>query len=66
MQTGSPGTLIGWKSGQTIFVPLWTEWRERSCGLSVHCTVYIHVHNLIALPIYASTLTSYEMHLKVQ
>jgi hypothetical protein len=23
MQTGSPGTLIGWKSGQTTFVPLW-------------------------------------------
>ncbi len=23
MQTGSTGTLIGWKSGQTTFVPLW-------------------------------------------
>ncbi len=23
MQTGSSGTLIGWKSGQTIFIPLW-------------------------------------------
>ncbi len=23
MQTGSSGTLIGWKSGQTTFVPLW-------------------------------------------
>jgi hypothetical protein len=23
MQTGSPGTLIGWKSGQTTYVPLW-------------------------------------------
>ncbi len=23
MQTGSLGTLIGWKSGQTTFVPLW-------------------------------------------
>jgi hypothetical protein len=22
-QTGSSGTLIGWKSGQTTFVPLW-------------------------------------------
>ncbi len=23
MQTGSSGTIIGWKSGQTTFVPLW-------------------------------------------
>jgi hypothetical protein len=23
MQIGSSGTLIGWKSGQTTFVPLW-------------------------------------------
>ena len=23
LQTGSTGTLIGWKSGQTTFVPLW-------------------------------------------
>ncbi len=27
MQTGSSGTLIGWKSGQTTFVPLW-NWME--------------------------------------
>jgi len=27
MQTGSSGTLIGWKSGQTPFVPLW-DWME--------------------------------------
>ncbi len=27
MQTGSSGTLIGWKSGQTTFVPLWV-WME--------------------------------------
>ncbi len=27
MQTGSAGTLIGWKSGQTTFVPLW-DWME--------------------------------------
>ncbi len=26
MQTGSSRTLIGWKSGQTTFVPLW-DWR---------------------------------------
>ncbi len=29
MQTGSSGTLIGWKSGQTTFVPLW-DWMERA------------------------------------
>jgi hypothetical protein len=28
MQTGSSGTLIGWKSGQTTYVPLWTKWSE--------------------------------------
>ncbi len=27
MQTGSSGTLIGWKSGETTFVPLW-DWME--------------------------------------
>ncbi len=27
MQTGSSGTLIGWESGQTSFVPLW-DWME--------------------------------------
>jgi hypothetical protein len=25
MQTGSSGTLIGWISGQTTFVPLWEQ-----------------------------------------
>ncbi len=29
MQTGSSGTLIGWKSGQTTFVPLW-DWMEEA------------------------------------
>ncbi len=23
MQTGSSGTLVGWKSGKTTYVPLW-------------------------------------------
>jgi hypothetical protein len=38
MQTGSSGALIGWKSGQTSYVPIWDqtegEWlwtREYSC-----------------------------------
>ncbi len=25
MQTGSSGTLIGWKSGQTTHFPLWDQ-----------------------------------------
>ncbi len=33
MQTGSTGTLIGWKSGQTTYVLYETEWRERGYGL---------------------------------
>ncbi len=36
MQTGSSGTLIGWKSGQTTFVPLWDRmkgaWLWTLCG----------------------------------
>ncbi len=26
MQTGSSGTLIGWKSGQTTYFPLWDRY----------------------------------------
>ncbi len=37
MQTGSSGTLIGWKSGQTTFVPLWDRmegaWLRTQYGL---------------------------------
>jgi hypothetical protein len=33
MQTGSSETLIGWKSGNTTYVPLWDRWRERGYGL---------------------------------
>ncbi len=33
MQTGSSETLTGWKSGETTFVPLRTEWRESGYGL---------------------------------
>ncbi len=40
MQTGSSGTLIGWKSGQTTFVPLW-DWMEgarlRTQGATKRC-----------------------------
>jgi hypothetical protein len=39
MQTGSSGTLIGWKSGQTTFVPLWDRmegaWLRTQDGLKV-------------------------------
>ncbi len=40
MQTGSSGTLIGWKSGQPTFVPLW-YWMEgawlRTQGVTKRC-----------------------------
>jgi hypothetical protein len=56
MQTGSSGTLIGWKSGQTTFVPLWDRmegaWlrtlerkRERHCSTG---TIFLNL-NLIFL-----------------
>jgi hypothetical protein len=32
MHTGSSGTLIGWKSGQTTYVPLWDRRGERGYG----------------------------------
>ncbi len=35
MQTGSSGTLIGWKSGQTTFVPLWDR-MERAWLWTLH------------------------------
>ncbi len=38
MQTGSSGTLIGWKSGQTTYFPLWGRldgaWLYRLCSLT--------------------------------
>jgi hypothetical protein len=41
-QTGSSGTLIGWKSGQSTFVPLWDRmegaWlRTREAGCARRC-----------------------------
>jgi hypothetical protein len=38
MQTGSSGTLIGWKSGQTTFVPLW-DWMEGAWLRTLKSTV---------------------------
>ncbi len=38
MQTGSSGTLIGWKSGQTTFVPLW-DWMEGAWLRTQYSTV---------------------------
>ena len=41
-QTGSSGTLIGWKSGQTTFVPLWDRmegawlWTQRREGVAAY------------------------------
>jgi hypothetical protein len=42
MQTGSSGTLVGWKSGQPTFVPLWDRmegaWlRTLASGLLLQC-----------------------------
>jgi hypothetical protein len=40
MQTGSSGTLIGWKSGQTNYVPLWDRmegswlWTQRQYDMN--------------------------------
>ncbi len=36
MQTGSSGTLIGWISGQTSFVPLW-DWMEGAWLRTLFC-----------------------------
>ncbi len=38
MQTGSSGTLIGWKSGQTTYFPLWD--RMEGAWLSTLISVY--------------------------
>ncbi len=40
MQTGSSGTLIGWISGQTTFVPLWD--RMEGAWLRTQYTVQTH------------------------
>ncbi len=41
MQTGSSGTLIGWKSSQTTFVPLW-DWME-GAGLRTRGSANLHM-----------------------
>ncbi len=46
MQTGSSGTLIGWKSGQTTFVPLW----DRMEGAWLRTQKY-KLSNRVACPI---------------
>ncbi len=48
MQTGSSGTLIGWISGQTTFVPLWDRmegaWlRTQECLQFVDQEVLTHI-----------------------
>ncbi len=42
MQTGSSGTLIGWKSGQTTFVPLW-DWMEGAWLRSLFSLLFLYV-----------------------
>ena len=55
MQTGSSGTLIGWKSGQTTFVPLWDRmegaWlrpRRNIGNLTSHSTEYTELQPLLS------------------
>jgi hypothetical protein len=35
MQTGSSETLVGWKSGQTIYVPIWDRVRMEGAWLGL-------------------------------
>ncbi len=44
MQTGSSGTLIGWKSGQTTFVPLW----DRMEGAWLRTRAALHPFVMVA------------------
>jgi hypothetical protein len=50
MQTGSSGTLIGWKSGQTTLVPLWDRmegaWLRTQVWNYQHCRTVSLVYNL--------------------
>jgi hypothetical protein len=63
MQTGSSGTLIGWKSGQTTFVPLWDRmegaWLRtlecRACRL-IPAALYRHRTSSIKLPIFRNSI----------
>ncbi len=48
MQTGSSGTLIGWKSGQTTFVPLW-DWMEGAWLRALYAK-YSHYPTLLQKP----------------
>jgi hypothetical protein len=48
MQTGSSGTLIGWKSGQTTCVPLWDRMERawlRTLGERMEDFVHHKSHN---------------------
>ncbi len=43
MQAGSSGTLIGWESGQTTFVPLWDRMEGawlRTYGKRLHLAAH--------------------------
>jgi hypothetical protein len=45
MQTGSSGTLIGWKSGQTTFVPLYQT--NSGSNLILQVSLYKQVHTCL-------------------
>ncbi len=55
MQTGSSGTLIGWKSGQTTFVPLW----DRMEGAWLRTLVPI-IHSLLVGFLSLTVTSTYE------
>ncbi len=55
-QTGSSGTLIGWKSGQTTFIPLWDRmegawlWTQLCSSNSHWCACLISRNQSITRP----------------
>ncbi len=53
MQVGKNWTLVGWKSGQTTYVPLYsrTERRERGYGLCMFAVQNVHNLHYCHLPV---------------
>ncbi len=52
-ETGSAETLIGWKSGKTIYVPLWDR-MEGLCGYGLFFQVFAELWypaNKICIPL---------------
>ncbi len=53
MQTGSSGTLIGWKSGHTTYVPLWDRmegawlWTLGTVGNDKKCKPFFIIYQFL-------------------